>query len=75
MKIWIDYINTSGYIFVPFIRDFKNDNHEILLTCRDSEIPLICSNSTRCLFVGEKVGKGQSEIVLFPRLVSLFSLS
>jgi len=77
MKIWIDYINTPQVtFFVPFIRDFKNDNHEILLTCRDSgnTIDLLEQHKLPYYLVGEKVGKGIiQKIVLFPlRLVSLF---
>ncbi len=37
MKIWIDFINAPQVsFFAPFIREFKANNHEVILTCRDS---------------------------------------
>lgn len=77
MKIWIDFINTPQVtFFVPFIREFKKEGHEILLTCRDSgnTIDLLKQYELPFIVIGNKVGKGRVEkSLLFPlRLVKLF---
>jgi uncharacterized protein len=59
MKIWIDYINTPQVtFFVPFIKEFKKDGHEILLTCRDSgnTIDLLNQQNLDFHVIGDKVG-------------------
>lgn len=78
MKIWIDFINTPQVSFwVPFIRELKIDNHEIVLTCRDSgnTIALLQQNNLEYTIIGNKVGKSLwQKIVLFPqRLYQLHS--
>ncbi len=68
MKIWIDFINTPQVSFwVPFIKEFKSHGHEILLTCRNSgnTVELLKQNDLDFKIIGEKVGKGTLEKVLF----------
>lgn len=77
MKIWIDFINTPQVtFFVPFIKEFKKDNHEILLTCRDSgnTIDLLNQHDLSYNVIGNKVGKGIIQKSLFfpNRLFKLF---
>ena len=77
MKIWIDFINTPQVSFwVPFINEFKNENHEILLTCRDSgnTIELLKQQGLSYQVIGEKVGKGTiQKLFFFPkRLIKLY---
>jgi uncharacterized protein len=77
MKIWIDFINTPQVtFFVPFINEFKKDNHEVLLTCRDSgnTIDLLKQNNLSFHIIGLKVGKGIfQKLLFFPRrLIKLF---
>jgi hypothetical protein len=76
MIIWIDFINTPQVsFFVPFIKEFKNSGHEILLTCRDSgnTVELLIQNELAFHIVGKKVGKGIIQKLLF-FTVRLFSL-
>lgn len=78
MKIWIDFINTPQVSFwVPFIKEYKNDNHEIILTCRDSgnTIELLKQQGLDYQVIGEKVGKGVlQKLFLFPkRIYQLYS--
>ena len=78
MKIWIDFINTPQVSFwVPFIKEFKNDNHEIILTCRDSgnTIELLKQQELDYQVIGENVGKGVlQKLFFFPiRIVQLYS--
>lgn len=77
MKIWIDFINTPQVSFwVPFIRDFKNGNHEIILTCRDSgnTIEMLKQQELEYQVIGERVGKGIfQKLFFFPkRIIKLF---
>jgi uncharacterized protein len=77
MKIWIDFINTPQVtFFVPFINEFKKDNNEVLLTCRDSgnTIDLLKQNNLEFTVIGKKVGKGIiQKLLFFPRrLIKLF---
>ena len=77
MKIWIDFINTPQVSFwVPFIRDFKNGNHEIILTCRDSgnTIEMLKQQGMEYQVIGERVGKGIfQKLFFFPkRIIKLF---
>jgi uncharacterized protein len=77
MKIWIDFINTPQVtFFVPFINEFKKDNHEVLLTCRDSgnTIDLLKQHNLSFNIIGKKVGKGIiQKLLFFPRrLIKLF---
>lgn len=71
MKIWIDFINTPQVtFFVPFIKEFKKDNHEILLTCRDSgnTIDLLNQHNLQFHIIGDKVGTGIiQKFLFFPR--------
>jgi uncharacterized protein len=71
MKIWIDFINTPQVtFFVPFINDFRKDNHEVLLTCRDSgnTIELLKQHNLTFHVLGKKVGKGMvQKSLFFPR--------
>lgn len=57
MKIWIDFINTPQVSFwVPFIREFKKDKHEVILTYRDSgnTIALLEQNDLDYTVIGKK---------------------
>jgi predicted glycosyltransferase len=68
MKIWIDFINTPQVtFFVPFINEFKSDEHEILLTCRDSgnTIDLLKQQGLPFRVIGDKAGKGFLQKALF----------
>jgi uncharacterized protein len=76
MKIWIDFINTPQVtFFVPFIKDFIKDNHNVILTCRDSgnTIDLLKQHNLEFHVIGKKVGKGMIEKSLFfpRRLIKL----
>ncbi len=78
MKIWIDFINTPQVtFFVPFLSEFRKDNHEILLTCRDSgnTVDLLNQNSLKYTIIGDKAGKGLiQKSLFFPlRLLKLLS--
>ena len=78
MKIWIDFINTPQVSFwVPFIKKFKEQGCEILLTCRDSgnTVDLLKQNNFEFNIIGEKAGKGTFEKLLFfpKRLKALYS--
>jgi len=78
MKIWIDFINTPQVSFwVPFIKEFKSENHEIILTCRDSgnTIELLKLQGLSFKVIGDKVGKGlMQKLLFFPkRLFLLYS--
>ena len=78
MKIWIDFINTPQVSFwIPFIRDMKKENHELLLTCRNSgnTIALLKLNGLKFHIIGDKVGKGKlQKSRLFPqRVMKLYS--
>lgn len=78
MKIWIDFINTPQVSFwVPFIKEFKNDNHKVLLTCRDSgnTIELLKQQELEFIVIGGKVGKGiLQKLLFFPiRLFKLYA--
>jgi len=71
MKIWIDFINTPQVtFFIPFIEDFKKNNHEIILTCRDSgnTVDLLKKNNLHFEIIGERAGKGlMQKLFFFPR--------
>jgi len=73
MRIWIDFINTPQVtFFVPFIEDFKKNNHEVLLTCRDSgnTVALLKQNNLPFEIIGDKAGNGIfQKLMLFPRRV------
>jgi predicted glycosyltransferase len=73
MKIWIDFINTPQVtFFAPFIKEFRKDGHEVLLTCRDSgnTIDLLKQQNLEFHMVGEKAGTGIIQKALFfPRRV------
>lgn len=78
MKIWIDFINTPQVSFwVPFIKEFKSDNHTIVLTCRDSgnTVELLKQNNLEFQVIGERVGKGIiQKLMFFPkRLIKLYA--
>jgi len=77
MIIWIDFINTPQVSFwIPFIRKFKENGDEILLTCRDSgnTIELLKQNELNFHIIGKRVGKGWLQKILFfsMRLFQLF---
>jgi predicted glycosyltransferase len=77
MKIWIDFINTPQVtFFAPLLADFRKNNHEILLTCRDSgnTVALLKQRDLPYTIVGKKVGKGAVQKLLFfpKRLVILY---
>jgi predicted glycosyltransferase len=76
MRIWIDFINTPQVSFwVPFIKEFQNKNHEMILTCRDSgnTIELLKQQNLEFQVIGKKVGKGTFQKILFfpSRLIKL----
>lgn len=78
MKIWIDFINTPQVsFFVPFIKDFRKEGHEIILTCRDSgnTVDLLKQNDLEFSVIGDKVGKSLfRKLLFFPqRLIKLHS--
>ncbi len=78
MKIWIDFINTPQVSFwIPFIKEFKSDNHQIILTCRDSgnTIELLKQHGLDYQLIGKKVGKGVLQKLLFfpKRIYQLYS--
>ncbi|NJC25876.1 DUF354 domain-containing protein [Neolewinella antarctica] len=61
MKIWLDFINTPQVaFFVPFIRRWESDGHELLLTCRDSgnTVGLLRQHGLAHHVVGKRVGTG-----------------
>ena len=61
MKIWIDFINTPQVaFFVPFIRRWERDGHELLLTCRNSgnTVGLLRQHGLEYHVVGQRVGAG-----------------
>lgn len=77
MKIWIDFINTPQVSFwIPFIKEFENEKHELILTCRDSgnTVALLHLYGLKFQVVGKKVGKGKiQKMLLFPkRLIKLY---
>jgi len=78
MKIWIDFINTPQVSFwIPFIKEFKKDKHELILTCRDSgnTVALLKMNELNFQIIGGTPGKGFfQKAFLFPtRLMRLYS--
>jgi uncharacterized protein len=79
MKIWIDFINTPQVTFFgPYIDDFRKNNHEVLLTCRDSgnTVALLEQQDIPFFIVGNKVGKGIIQKLLFSpkRIMQLYRL-
>jgi uncharacterized protein len=77
MKIWIDFINTPQVsFFIPFLKEFKNQEYEILLTCRDSgnTIDLLKQQDLEYHVIGQKVGVGMfQKLMFFPkRLLALY---
>jgi len=78
MRIWIDFINTPQVSFwVPFIEELEVENHEFILTCRDSgnTIELLEQNGLEFQIIGDRVGKGLIEKVLLfiKRIIKLYS--
>jgi predicted glycosyltransferase len=78
MKIWIDFINTPQVSFwIPFIREFEKENHQLILTCRDSgnTVALLRLNGLKFHVIGEGAGKGRRQkMLLFPkRLFKLYA--
>lgn len=77
MRIWIDFINTPQVtFFVPFIKDFRQNNHEIILTCRDSgnTVALLQQQGIPFEIIGMRAGKQTfQKLFFFPvRLFKLF---
>lgn len=77
MKIWIDFINTPQVSFwIPFIKEFENEKHELILTCRDSgnTVALLQLNGLKFKVIGEGAGKGKLQKMLFfpKRLAKLY---
>ncbi len=78
MKIWLDFINTPQVsFFIPFIREFEQQGHEILITCRDSgnTIGLLEQHNLPYHVVGKRVGKGSFDKgrLFIQRLFQLYS--
>jgi uncharacterized protein len=78
MKIWIDLINTPQVSFwVPFIKEFENEKHDLLLTCRDSgnTVALLQLNRLKFQVIGKKAGKGklQKMLLFLRRLIKLYA--
>lgn len=75
MKIWIDFINTPQVSFwVPFIKEFKNNNHQIILTCRGSgnTVALLKQHELDYHLIGKKVGNGVwQKLLFFPKRIYL----
>jgi uncharacterized protein len=77
MKIWIDFINTPQVSFwIPFIKEFVEEKHELVLTCRDSgnTVALLNLYGLKFNVIGEGAGKFKlQKMLLFPRrLLNLF---
>lgn len=78
MKIWIDFINTPQVSFwVPFIKEFKNDNHTFIFTCRNSgnTIELLKDHGLNFQIIGNKPGNTfiQKLMLFHKRLFKLYS--
>lgn len=78
MKIWIDFINTPQVsFFVPFIREFEQEGHELLLTCRDSgnTVALLKQQKLDYHIIGEEAAKGKAQKMssFAKRLVQLYT--
>ena len=78
MKIWIDLINTPQVsFFVPFIRDFEAEGHEVLITCRDSAntVDLLIQYQLKFYIIGEKYTNWHKKKYFFflQRVYNLFS--
>lgn len=78
MKIWIDFINTPQVSFwVPFIKEWEKENHEIVLTCRNSgnTVALLNLNGLKFRVIGKSAGKGkwQKAILFSKRLLNLYA--
>ena len=73
MKIWIDFINTPQVsFFLPFIKEFEREGHEVFLTCRDSgnTVSLLQSNNLDFHLVGDVVKRSTiDKILYFPRRI------
>lgn len=68
MKIWIDFINTPQVsFFLPFIKEFKTRDYELVLTCRDSgnTVAMLKNNNLPFTIIGDKVGRSTVEKTLF----------
>ncbi len=76
MKIWIDFINTPQVsFFIPFIKEFEKNNHELLLTCRNSgnTVDLLRLNGLNYHIVGKQAQKGiLRKLFIFP--IRIFGL-
>lgn len=75
MKIWIDIINTPQVsFFIPFIKDFERENHEIIITCRDSgnSVDLLNQNNIQFHIIGKKEKKGSKHSAFVKRLIKLY---
>jgi uncharacterized protein len=77
MKIWLDFINTPQVsFFVPFIKDFRKSNHEIIITCRDSgnTVDLLKQHELEFHIIGKKVSKQiLQKLLSFPlRIIKLY---
>jgi predicted glycosyltransferase len=78
MRIWIDFINTPQVtFFIPLIEDFRKNDHELILTCRDSgnTVALLKRANLPFEIIGDSVGKGMlQKLFFFPRrLIKLYS--
>lgn len=78
MKIWIDFINTPQVsFFIPFIREFEAQGHELLLTCRDSgnTVGLLEQNQLKYHIIGDQAGRGmtQKSKLFVQRLFNLYA--
>lgn len=75
MKIWIDLSNSPHVnFFKPFIKDWKKEGHDIIITCRDfaNTKELISQNGWDYNEIGTHAGKNLLKKVLyFPRRVWL----
>lgn len=68
MKIWIDFINTPQVsFFLPFIKEFKKRDYELVLTCRDSgnTVAMLKNYNLPFTIIGDKVGKSTVEKTMF----------
>jgi len=78
MKIWIDFINTPQVsFFMPFIREFEQNGHELLLTCRDSgnTVALLKQQKLTYHIIGDEATKGKMQKIgsFAKRLLELYT--
>lgn len=73
MNIWIDFINTPQVsFFLPFMEAYKQQGHDLVLTCRDSgnTVDLLDQQALPYTVIGSRVGRStMDKLQLFPRRI------